>query len=232
MTYTLYITNKRYSSWSMRPWVLLHAHNIPFTEKLVLFESDVPVQKEFLKFSPTGLVPCLHDADGAHYIWESLALCEYIAEQHPQVWPSDRIARAFARSAAAEMHAGFGGIRSECPMNVGVRVEIPTKGARLEKDLKRLTELFNEGQAKFGGPWIAGKEYSVADAFFVPVASRLRTYGLTLEGEAEKYVQRLWEHPSTQTWVKQGIAETERDPSHEEETLAGGRRLIAELKPE
>lgn len=232
MAYTLYIANKRYSSWSMRPWVLLKAYNIPFTEKLVFFQSDVPVQREYLKFSPTGLVPCLHDADGDHYIWESLALCEYIAEKHPEVWPADRIARAFARSAAAEMHAGFHAIRSECGMNVGVRVAVPVKSARLEKDLNRLTQLFNEGQAKFGGPWIAGKEYSVADAFFVPIASRLKTYTLSLDGEAGKYIERLWEHPATQTWVKQGIAETEREPGHEVEMLQGGRKLIAELKPE
>lgn len=227
MTYTLYITNKRYSSWSMRPWVLLKALDIPFDEKLVYAEAKER-QTIFYKFCPTGLVPCLYDAEQSHTVWESLALCEYIAEEHPQVWPTDRVARAFARSAAAEMHAGFDAIRNECGMNVGLRIDIGTPSAALQKNLDRFTELFNDGISKFGGPWLAGKEFTAADAFFAPIACRLNTYGLHLDGEAQKYIDRLWEHPAVQLWVKQGRAETQREPFHEKDALAGNRKLLEE----
>lgn len=226
--YTLYITNKRYSSWSMRPWVLLKALNIPFEEKLVKAKA-ARRQDHFAEFSPTAKVPCLHDTDEGIVVWESLAVCEYIAEQHPQVWPSDRAARAWARAAAAEMHAGFNAIRNECSMNVGVRVAFGPVKTDLQEDLDRFSALFKEGLTKFGGPWLAGKDFSVADAFFAPIASRTKTYGLQLDGEAQEYIDRLFEHPVVKGWIEDGIRESDREPYHEADITKDGRVVIEEL---
>ena len=225
MTYSLYIGNKRYSSWSMRPWVLLKALHIPFEEKLKLFKPGIR-QPEFLSFSPTGKVPCLHDDDASIVVWDSLAICEYVAESHPGAWPTDARARAFARSAAAEMHSGFSSLRDECGMNVGLRVTLASRSEGLERDIRRLSELFNEALGKFGGPWLAGGEFSVADAMFAPISSRCKTYGLELEGPAKDYLDRLFVHPAVQEWVRAGIRETSREPVHEEEVRAGGRTCV------
>ncbi|EXK82572.1 glutathione S-transferase [Fusarium oxysporum f. sp. raphani 54005] len=163
MTYSLFIGNKRYSSWSMRPWVLLKALEIPFDEKLNLFKPGLR-QPDFLAFSPTGKVPCLHDGETSIVVWDSLAICEYIAEQYPAAWPTNAAARAFARSAAAEMHSGFDAIRDECSMNVGLRIELGTPSEALQKDINRFNELFKEGLDKFGGPWLAGDKFTIVDA--------------------------------------------------------------------
>ncbi|UKZ74903.1 hypothetical protein TrVFT333_002573 [Trichoderma virens FT-333] len=208
MTYTLHIANKRYSSWSMRPWVLLKALNIPFEEKLHLLQEDLSTQRAaYLSFSPTSKVPCLVDNDNQAIIHDSLAIVEYLAEDIPAVWPSDKLARAFARCAAAEMHSGFSAIRNECSMNVALRIELGTPSEALQRDIDRLAELFNEGISKFGGPWIAGKEFSAADAFYAPIASRCKTFGIQLAGPAGEYVDRLYEHPAVQAWVEDGIVE-------------------------
>lgn len=217
--YTLYITNKRYSSWSMRPWVLLKALDIPFEEKLVLAKASVR-QTHFLDFSPTGKVPCLYDTGSNVIVWESLAVCEYIAEDHPDVWPADRAQRAFARAAASEMHAGFNTIRDECGMCVGYRIDLGGVSEALQKDLDRFSELFKEGLTKFGGPWIAGDKFCVADAFFAPIACRLKTYCLTLpDAVSQDYMERLFAHPAVDIFVQQGLRETEREPLHEEDVL-------------
>ncbi|OAQ61443.1 glutathione S-transferase-like protein [Pochonia chlamydosporia 170] len=225
MALTLYIGNKRYSSWSMRPWVLLKALNIPFDEKLQLFKPGQR-QPEFLKFSPTGKVPCLYDSERKDVaIWDSLAICEYIAEKHPAAWPSDPVARAFARSAASEMHSSFPTIRDECSMNVALRIELREPSEGLKRDLERFTTLFNDGIQRFGGPFLAGDSFTVADAFYAPIASRVKTYGIKLEGAAGEYLERLYEHPAIQEWIKEGIEETAREPYHEEDCVRGRKVL-------
>jgi glutathione S-transferase len=227
MPYTLYIGNKRYSSWSMRPWVALKALDIPFEEALQIFKAGLR-QPQFRAFSPSGKVPCLHDDEGT-VVWDSLAIIEYAAEKFPQLWPRDRAARAFARSAAAEMHSGFRALCSECSMDVGLRIDLgSTRTDALDKDLARLSELFNEGLTKFGGPWLAGKDFSAVDAFFAPVASRCATYGLELQGPAAEYLTRLFEHPAVQAWIVAGIRETDREPTHEEEAVKG-RTILEDL---
>lgn len=227
MTYTLFIANKRYSSWSMRPWVLLKALDIPFTEKLQYFKPGYR-QPDFLAFSPSGKVPCLHDDDSQVVVWDSLAICEYIAEKYPAAWPSDPAARAFARSAAAEMHSGFNAIRDECSMNVGLRIELGTPGEALQKDIERLNAVFKDGLEKFKGPFLAGQSFTIVDAMYAPVASRCKTYGIELEGAAGEYLQRLFDHPAVQIWIRDGISEDVREPSHEEDCLRG-RRIIEDL---
>lgn len=232
MTYKLLVGNKRYSSWSMRVWVLLKALDIPFEESVHCYVKPPPGQFAFHAISPTGKVPCLHDASSSAslLVHDSLAIVEYVAEDYPRVWPADRAARAWARCAAAEMHSAFGSLKTECSMNVGYRVEmVEPLSDGLRQDLARLVELFEEGLGRFGGPFLAGPAFTAADAFFVPVASRLQTYSLELDsGPAAEYIKRLFAHPAVQAWVEGGLAETEREPTREEGCLKG-RKLIQNL---
>lgn len=213
----------------MRPWVLLKALNVPFEESLHLFKPQVR-QSDFIAFSPTAKVPCLHTDDGL-VIWDSLAICEYVAESHPQAWPTDAAARAWARSASAEMHSGFAATRDECSMNVALRVELGTPSDGLKKDIARFNQLFTEGLAKFGGPWLAGREFTIVDAMYAPVAVRFQGYGIKLEGAANEYVDRLLLHPAVQSWIQDGLVEKAREPFHEEGTLRG-RKLLQDLSKE
>jgi glutathione S-transferase len=220
--YALYVANKNYSSWSLRPWSLLRTLGIPFEEKYVPFETGSSYGT-FRKFSPTGKVPCL--VDGSTVVWDSLAIAEYIAERHPAAWPADAVARAWARSASAEMHSGFAALRSECSMSIGVRIRLHAQTEALRRDIARIDELWSEGQSRFGGPFIAGATFTIADAFFVPVAFRVRTYGLALGATAAAYGQRLLALPASLAWEADALAETWREFAHEQEILASGTVL-------
>jgi len=226
--YTLYIANKNYSSWSLRPWVLLREHAIAFDERLVPFESRSN-RALFRRFSPSGKVPCLIDGDRT--VWDSLAIAEYLAERHVGMWPADPGARAWARCATAEMHAGFSVLRETCPMNCGIRVRLHTLGDALAQDLERVSELFCEGTARYGGPFLAGATFTVVDAFFAPVAFRVQTYGLRLEATAAAYCQHLLGLASMRQWYEQALREPWRDPAHETEALCGGRCLEDYRRP-
>ena len=212
--YALYIANKNYSSWSLRPWVLLKTLGIDFEERFVPFLQGSSYD-EFRKFSPTGLVPCL--VDGERTIWDSLAITEYAAEDHPEVWPAGRTARAWARSAAAEMHSGFSALRNTCGMNVGVRVRLHEQTPALKADLDRVDELWTEGLDRFGGPYLAGECFTAVDAFFCPVAFRILSYDLRLGDRAMAYAERLRALPAMQEWYAAGLAETIRDEPHDAE---------------
>jgi glutathione S-transferase len=220
--YALYIANKNYSSWSLRPWSLLRTLGIPFDEQYVPFETGSNYSK-FRQFSPTGKVPCL--VDGDKVVWDSLAIAEYVAEQHPGAWPADPAARAWARSASAEMHSGFTALRNECSMSVGVRIRLHAQSEALRRELARIDELWSEGLARFGGPFLAGASFTVVDAFFVPVAFRIRTYGLALGAPAAAYAQRLLALPSSLAWEADALRETWREFGHEQEILASGTLL-------
>lgn len=212
--YTLYIGNKNYSSWSLRPWLLLTQLQIPFQEILVPFD-DGGSREKFRAFSPTGLVPCLVDA--RHTVWESLAIIEYLADAHATVWPYGKHPRAWARSAAAEMHAGFDGLRGDCPMTVGLRIRLHTVSQALRSDLARLTELWREGLNTFGGPFLAGNRFTAVDAFFAPVAFRIQTYGLSLPADCQAYAQRLLNLDGMIAWTNAALGENFREPTHEDE---------------
>ncbi len=221
--YALYIANKNYSSWSLRPWVLLRALDIPFQEHLVRFD-DAPAWEAFRRLAPNGKVPCLVDGDTV--VWESLAIVEYLAERHAGVWPSDPRARAWARCVASEMHAGFAELRNRCSMSCGVRVRLHEVGPALQKDLARISALWAQGLARFGGPFLAGADFSAADAFFAPVAFRLQTFGLTLQDPpANDYARHLLAHTAMQQWYAQAIAEDFRDASHDVELSGVGTLL-------
>jgi glutathione S-transferase len=225
--YVLHIANKNYSSWSLRPWVLLTQLGIPFEERRHIFPVGVSSYPEFSKFSPTGFVPVLDDGDIK--VWDTLAIVMHVAEAHPQVWPADLEARSWARSAAAEMHSGFSTLRNRCGMNVGIRARTPEITPALKGDLARLDQLWADGLDRFGGPYLAGQKFTAADAFFCPVAFRIQSYNLPLADRSNAYVQRLLSLPSMQSWANAGIAEPSREPNHEAETT-GAHDIIEDLR--
>lgn len=209
---TLYIANKNYSSWSLRPWILMRELGIPFDEKLVPFKGATNTE-EFIKFAPNGKVPCLHD--GELVIWESLAICEYLADQHSAVWPVNSLARAWARCAAAEMHSGFYTLRQECGMSVGVRIELFELSDGLKADSNRIDQLWNEGLEKFGGPFLAGDCFTAVDAFFAPVVFRWQTFDFPFSKSAVAYCNRILELDGMKAWQEAALKETWRDLDHE-----------------
>jgi glutathione S-transferase len=210
----LYIGNKNYSSWSMRPWLLMTQAGIAFEErKLRLdFEEGSSFKKTMLALAPSGRVPLLVDDDG-FAIWDSLAIAETLAERFPDkhLWPRDAKARARARSICAELHAGFADLRGNFVMNIEAR--LPEVGARLlrEKpgaagDLKRLDEMWDDALAHSGGPFLFG-EFGIADAFFAPVATRVRTYGLPLGERSAAWAARVLALPAFLAWEREALAE-------------------------
>jgi glutathione S-transferase len=224
--FTLHIANKNYSSWSLRPWLVLSAFNIPFEEKIHPFpENDV--WDLYRTFSPSGKVPCLQDGDLV--IWDSLAITEYLAEQYPQIWPNDKTARAWARCAAAEMHSGFQALRNNCGMSCGVRIHLQQISPALQKDISRIDELWNQGLEKFGGPFLAGENFSAVDAFFAPVVFRAQTYQLPMSISAKCYMEIILALPAMRAWYEAALLETWREPAHEQEVLAAGT-VLADLR--
>ena len=216
----LYVGNKNYSSWSMRPWVLLTQVGIPFEEVMVRFDSfeaGSRFKQTMGAVSPTGKVPAL--VDGALNIWDTLAIAEYVAEyaaeQYPDkhLWPQDKAARALARSICAEMHSGFTGLRGHCPMNI--EASLPEVGQlvwrdkpAVRADVARLLALWSGLLEKHGGPMLFG-EFSVADAYFAPVCMRFNTYQLPLPANIAAYVARVTALPSVQKWIQEALLEND-----------------------
>lgn len=219
MAYTLITANRNYSSWSLRPWLLMTVLDIPFVDRIAPFAS-MDNYDAFRAFSPTGQVPVL--IDGERTIWDSLGIALYLAERHDGVWPSDPAARAWAMCAATEMHGGFGALRNERTMTVGQRVTPHGTSPRLARDVARLTELWDEGLSRFGGPWLAGDAFGAVDAFFAPVAFRVRSYGIDVGEAGARWVARMLDHPAMRAWEAAALAETFREAAHEAEVAAVG----------
>ena len=219
--YTLITANRNYSSWSLRPWVLMKALSIPFADRIEPFTKPVNYD-DFRNFSPTGQVPVL--IDGERVVWDSLGIVLYLAERHEGIWPTDEVARAFAVSAVCEMHGGFSALRNDCTMNVGVRVEPHPPSPALAQNIARIREIFETALDRFGGPWLGGSAFTALDAFYAPVAYRTRTYGLDV-GRGQVWVDRIIAHPAMQEWETEALAEDWREASHEEELAAAGRIL-------
>ena len=210
----LYVGNKNYSSWSMRPWVLLTQAGIPFEEVMVRFDSfnaDSNFKKTVTAVSPTGKVPAL--VDGNLNVWDTLAIAEYVAEKYPEkhLWPQDLAARAIARSVCAEMHAGFMGLRTHCAMNI--EASLPEVGQlvwrdkpAVQADVARLVQLWSGLLDAYKGPMLFG-DFSIADAYFAPVCMRFNTYALPLPANIAAYVARVTALPSVQAWIKDALAE-------------------------
>lgn len=218
MTYTLITANRNYSSWSLRPWVLMRALDIPFGDEIIYFEDDN--YERFRAFAPNAQVPCLKHKDlkdGDLTIWDSLAIMEYLAERHQGVWPADEKARTWARCAAAEMHGGFAPLRNICPMNVGVRAKLHQVDLPLQRNLDRIGELFAEGLDSFGGTWLAGDSFTAVDAFYAPVAYRVRTFDLDIGAKGRAWVDHIIAHPAMEAWEAEALAETQREIGHEQD---------------
>ncbi|WP_416464783.1 glutathione S-transferase N-terminal domain-containing protein [Sphingomonas sp. VDB2] len=230
MSYTLITANRNYSSWSLRPWVLMNALGIAFEDRIEPFASATNYTA-FRSFSPTGQVPALVDgADGEERtVWDSLGIILYLADRHPGVWPADEAARAFAQCAAAEMHSGFATLRNDCTMNVGVRVEPHIHSPALGRDIARLRELWEEGLDRFGGPFLAGSRFTAVDAFYAPVAFRVRTFGLDVGRQAQAWVDHMLAHPAMLRWEEEALAEAWREDSHEAEIGAAGK-IVADYR--
>jgi glutathione S-transferase len=204
--YTLYIGNKNYSSWSLRPWVLMKAAGIPFAEERIVLDRPDSAAK-ILSKSPSGRVPCLHDDDKV--IWDSLAIAEYLAERHPGLLPVDADARAWARCASAEMHSGFAALRNEFPMNVRLR-DKRTPRPETAVDIDRIGALWAEGRECHGGggAFLCGA-FSIVDAFYCPVAFRFASYGVSIGPVQDAYVRTLLALPAMREWATGALAERE-----------------------
>jgi glutathione S-transferase len=206
----LIIGTKAWSTWSMRPWLALKKTGAAFEETLIaLRQENMASAAAITAHSPSGLVPFLRDGprDGGVAIGDSLAICEYLAERFPAagLWPADPVARACARAAAAEMHSGFQALRAECPMDLAAPVGTVELSEACAKDVRRIVALWGGLLARFGGPWLGGAEWGIADAFFTPVATRFRTYGVQLsafgdDGLAGAYAARLLARPEFRAW--------------------------------
>jgi glutathione S-transferase len=210
----LFIGNKNYSSWSMRPWVLLRQADIEFEEVMVRFDAFTPdsqFKATIGKINPVAKVPVLVDGDLA--VWDTLAIAEYVAEQFPenQLWPSDKAARARARSLCAEMHSGFTALRSACPMNI--EAHLPDTGALIWRDqagvradVARLVSMWQALLAEHGGPMLFG-HFTVVDAYFAPVVARLKTYALPVPSDISAYMSRVCALPGVKAWTDGALAE-------------------------
>lgn len=202
MALTLVVGNKNYSSWSMRPWLVLKKSGAAFEE--IVIPLDRPeTRAEIFKHSPSGFVPTLKDDELT--IWESLAICEYLAEKFPDanLWPKDPSARAIARSVSNEMHSGFSALRTNMPMNV--RGNLPGKGRApgVQEDINRISAIWRDCRTRFGqgGPYLFGA-FSIADAMYAPVCSRFVTYQVDLDADAKAYVNTIWADPAMAAWVE------------------------------
>lgn len=204
----LFYGNYNYSSWSLRPWLLLKHFEIPFTEREVQIGGNGgPANHR--AYSPNNLVPCLHD--GELQVWDTLAIAEYVAESHPQVWPADRAARAMARSISAEMHSGFGAMRSAMPMNIKLRLNGKPAAPDVQANIDRIVEIWTTAREQYGQqtdqPYLFGA-FSVADAMFAPVVWRFNTYNVPLPPVAAAYCDAMRNHPAMKLWEQRALAET------------------------
>src|SRR2546425_3432022 len=212
----LYIGNKNYSSWSMRPWVLLKQAGIPFEEVKLRFDSfdaSSDFKQKISGVNPVGKVPALDD--NGFVVWDTLAIAEYAAERFPdkKLWPEDLQARARARSLCAEMHSGFGALRSACPMNI--EASLPEVGQlvwrdkpAMRADVQRLVTMWSELLVQYKGPMLFGN-FSIADAFFAPVCMRLKSYALPVPADITAYIQRVSALPGVKAWIDDALAEND-----------------------
>ena len=204
--YTLYIGNKNYSSWSLRGWLVAKLSGAPFKEILVQLQGTPP-NPAFKAFSPSAMVPCLHDGDTV--VWDTLSIAEYLAERHPGMWPADAATRAWARSISAEMHSGFSALRNDMTMCIRERVDVRPWSDAVKANIARIEELWNESRERYraGGAYLCGA-FSIADCFYAPVGYRFQTYGVTPRGAAGEYWRALLAHPLLREWETAALAET------------------------
>ena len=217
--YRLITANRNYSSWSLRPWVLMKTLGISFEEESVTF-AGLDNYETFRAFAPNGMVPVL--VDGERTVWDSLAIMLYLADRHEGVWPTGEDAKVWAQCIACEMHSGFSALRADCTMNVGVSVRRNPDSAALKRDLARIGEIFEQGLDRFGGPFLAGERFTAADAFYAPVAFRVRTYDLPLGPLGMQWLPRMLDLPAMREWEVTALADRYREMGHEVELGRAG----------
>jgi glutathione S-transferase len=210
----LYIGNKNYSSWSMRPWVLMKQAGIAFEEVMVPFdtmEADSHFKKTIEALNPAGRVPVL--VDGEIVVYDTLAICEYLAETHPDkaLWPRDKARRAHARSVCAEMHAGFAALRTHCGMNIEADLRLQGRiilrdQPQVRADLARIVQMWSGLLEAHGGPMLFG-EFGIADAYFAPVGVRIKTFGLPVPVGIAAYIERVQQLPGVRAWIDEALVE-------------------------
>ena len=217
----LYIGNKVYSSWSLRPWIVMRAKGIAFDEQLIQLRAD-DTPHLIRKHSPSGKLPCLVDGDVT--VWESLAILEYLADKFPDkgIWPKDVKARAHARAISSEMHASFQALRTHCPMTITQRFRARALPADVQANVNRISEIWNEARAKFGsksgGPFLYG-DFSAADGMYAPVVSRFHTYSIEVDAVCQSYMDAVQAHPAYEQWLAEAAAEPWVLAQNESETL-------------
>ncbi|MCK6412829.1 MAG: glutathione S-transferase family protein [Azonexus sp.] len=223
--YDLYLGNKNYSSWSLRPWLVMKHFGIPFREHLVSVAGR-PFNPALKPIAGNGRVPCLHHADGFQ-VWDSLAIIETLAESEARIWPADPRARARARSLSAEMHAGFSALRSALPMNLKLRLRGKPAEPDVQRDIDRVGEIWESTRREFaadGGPWLFG-EFSAADAMFAPIACRFDSYNIPLAPAAAAYRDTLLAHPALLEWRAAALQENEAHAHYDQlAAIYGGPR--------
>ncbi|OQR82093.1 hypothetical protein THRCLA_11139 [Thraustotheca clavata] len=229
MSYQLVVANKNYSTWPLRAWVALKEAGIPFEELIAPKDdlSPVSLREEYLKISPIKKFPLLlvhtPKQDKPLMVWDSLAIIEYLAESYKNIWPTHPEARAFARSASAEMHSGFMGLRTTCNSCVGLRIKLHNIDEECKKDFRRLNELVTEGLERFHGPFMAGATFTAVDAMYCPVAFRVQTYNLKFENEAvNEYFARLLNLSSMKEWEAAALKEPWRMLDYEQTIVQYG----------
>jgi glutathione S-transferase len=215
----LYVGNKKYSSWSMRPWLALKSTGVPFDQEVIAL--DMPdTAEQIARFNPAGRVPCL--IDGELVVWDSLAICEYLAEKFPdkRLWPQEAAARATARSACAEMHSGFQALRNDLPMKIREPLAERPLRDEVKAEVARIVGLWADCRRRFGkgGPFLFG-EFGIADAYYAPVSvGRFRTYSVPIDRATKDYIDAVYAHPAVQAWVADAGREQIRARRYETET--------------
>lgn len=208
------IGNKKYSSWSLRPWVMLKHTGAPFEEEVIGL--DLPdTDRNIRRFSPSGRVPAL--VDGALTVWDSLAICEYLNEKFPaaQLWPADAAQRARARSVSAEMHSGFQSLRNECGMKILEQFPARELSAATRADVDRIVSLWTDCLDRSAGPFLFGARPCIADGMYAPVVARVRTYSIAVSGAARDYCEAMWSWAPLQAWVEGARSEALRAKRYE-----------------
>jgi glutathione S-transferase len=208
------VGNKKYSSWSLRAWLVLKHAGVPFEE--IVVGLDLPdTATNIRKYSPSGRVPALIDGDVT--VWDSLAIAEYLNEKFPdkRLWPQGAGERARARSVAAEMHSGFANLRNDCSMKILQQYPYKAPRPETQAEIDRIVAIWEDCLQRSGGPFLFGKEPCIADAFYAPVVSRVRTYSLPVSGAARAYCDTIWAWPAVQAWVADAQRETLRAKLHE-----------------
>lgn len=219
---TLAIGNKAYSSWSLRPWILLSEFGIPFAEDFIPLDTP-EFAPRVAAYGAGKTVPILKDGDVV--VWESLAIMDYVAELDPAraIWPRERAARAFARAIAAEMHSGFGALRNACPMNIRKQFPAKDRGVAVAQDVARITDLWGQARRRFGaqGPFLFGA-FSAADAMYAPVVARFQTYSIAVNDEIRAYMNAVLTTPSFRRWHEAALAEPYVVAADEVDEVASG----------